>query len=223
MFWFTIALVIVTILFLVLGVLLTAFAQGNGISANGDKLFPFIATQSGLGSLITYAFVFGLIAAAFSSADSSMASLATSASIDLWGIKEGKEGVKRRKNMHIFMAISLWICVISFYYFIQNESVIEQLLLVAGYTYGPLLGLFLFGIFSKKHIRDNFAPVVCLLAPIITYYVANECQKRFGFDFGFLVLALNGMLSFIFLWISGLGLPMYQGTSPSKSTSKSSE
>ncbi len=222
MFWFTIALVLVTILFLVLGVLLTAYAKHHGILAQGDRLFPIVATQSGLGWVMTYAFVFGLIAAAFSSADSSMASLATSASIDLWEINDGKEGVKQRKSMHVIMAFALWICVVSFYYFIKNESVIEQLLLVAGYTYGPLLGLFLLGIFSKRKLRDRFAPVICVLAPVITYYVANESQRRLGFDFGFLVLALNGLLSFSLLWISGIGLPIYQRRSPSKSTSKSS-
>lgn len=221
MFWFTIALVIVTLLFLVLGVLLTAYAQNLGISASGDALFPEVATQSGLGQLFAFTFVFGLIAAAFSSADSSMASLATSASIDLWEIQKGEKGIQQRKKMHVFMALLLWICIVIFFYLIENESVIAQLLLFAGYTYGPLLGLFLFGIFSKRKIRDTFAPFICIAAPLLTYSIAVFSKTKFGFDFGFFVLAINGSISGLFLWISSIGLPVYKGTSPSESTTKS--
>lgn len=221
MFWFTIALVFVTFLFLALGVLLVAFAQSNGIAASGDNLFPSVATQSGLSVILAYVFVFGLIAAAFSSADSSMTSLATSASIDLWGIKEERKGIKQRKQMHRFMAFLLWLCMVLFYYLIKNQSVIEQLLLFAGYTYGPLLGLFLLGISSKRQIRDKWAPLICIATPLITYFIAMQCKLYFNFDFGFFVLALNGGLSILFLWVSGLGLPMYQDTTPSKSTAKS--
>lgn len=220
MFWFTIALVIVTLLFLVLGTLLTAYAKVNGVLATGDALYPEIAMHSGLGKLFSYTFVFGLIAAAFSSADSSMASLTTTASIDLWGIKKGKKSIKQRKLTHILIGFVLWLCIILFYYLIKNESVIEQLLLFAGFTYGPLLGLFVFGIFSKRQIRDAYTPFVCIVAPIMTYYVSVLSKTHLSFDFGFLVLALNGVLSILFLWILSVGLPMNEGTSPSKPTSK---
>ena len=221
MFWFTIALVVVTVLFLVLGVLLSAYAQSKGITAAGDDLFPMIATQSGLGAVVSYAFVFGLIAAAFSSADSSMTSLATSASIDLWGIESGEKGIKQRKKIHFTMAVILWLCIVLFYYIIRDESVIAQLLLFAGYTYGPLLGLFLLGIFSKTQLRDGLVPYICVVAPVLSYGITALCKTTFGFDFGFFVLALNGAISALLLWISGIGLPMYQRTSPSESTSKS--
>ena len=221
MLWFTIALVIVTLLFLVLGVLLSAYAQSKGISAAGDDLFPMIATQSTLGTVVAYAFVFGLIAAAFSSADSSMTSLATSASIDLWGIASGKKGIQQRKKIHFIMAVVLWLCIVLFYYFIRDESVIAQLLLFAGYTYGPLLALFLLGIFSNLQIRDGLVPYLCIAAPTISYGVALLCKTTLGFEFGFFVLALNGVISALLLWVSGIGLPMYQRTSPSKSTAKS--
>ena len=221
MFWFTIALVVVTVLFLVLGVLLSAYAQSKGIAAAGDNLFPMIATQSGLGAVVSYAFVFGLIAAAFSSADSSMTSLATSASIDLWGIESGEKGIKQRKKIHFTMAVILWLCIVLFYYIIRDESVIAQLLLFAGYTYGPLLGLFLLGIFSKTRLRDGLVPYICVVAPVLSYGITALCKTTFGFDFGFFVLALNGAISALLLWISGIGLPMYQRTSPSESTSKS--
>ena len=221
MFWFTIALVVVTVLFLVLGVLLSAYAQSKGIAAAGDDLFPMIATQSGLGAVVAYAFVFGLIAAAFSSADSSMTSLATSASIDLWGIESGEKGIKQRKKIHFTMAVILWLCIVLFYYIIRDESVIAQLLLFAGYTYGPLLGLFLLGIFSKTRLRDGLVPYICVVAPVLSYGITALCKTTFSFDFGFFVLALNGAISALLLWISGIGLPMYQRTSPSESTSKS--
>ena len=221
MFWFTIALVVVTVLFLILGVLLSAYAQSKGIAAAGDDLFPMIATQSGLGAVVSYAFVFGLIAAAFSSADSSMTSLATSASIDLWGIESGEKGIKQRKKIHFAMAVILWLCIVLFYYIVRDESVIAQLLLFAGYTYGPLLGLFLLGIFSKTQLRDGLVPYICVVAPVLSYVITALCKTTFGFDFGFFVLALNGAISALLLWISGIGLPIYQRTSPSESTSKS--
>ena len=221
MFWFTIALVVVTLMFLILGVLLSAYAQSKGIAAAGDDLFPTVATQLGLGAVVSYAFVFGLIAAAYSSADSSMTSLATSASIDLWGIESGEKGIQQRKKIHFTMAVILWLCIVLFYYIVRDESVIAQLLLFAGYTYGPLLGLFLLGIFSKKQIRDGLAPYICVVAPVLSYGITVFCKATFGFDFGFFVLALNGAISALLLWISGVGLPMYQRTSPSESTSKS--
>ena len=221
MFWFTIALVVVTLMFLILGVLLSAYAQSKGIAAAGDDLFPTVATQSGLGAVVSYAFVFGLIAAAFSSADSSMTSLATSASIDLWGIESGEKGIQQRKKIHFTMAVILWLCIVLFYYIVRDESVIAQLLLFAGYTYGPLLGLFLLGIFSKKQIRDGLAPYICVVAPVLSYGITVFCKATFGFDFGFFVLALNGAISALLLWISVVGLPIYQRTSPSESTSKS--
>ena len=221
MLWFTIALIIVTLLFLVLGVLLSAYAQSKGMVATGDDLFPMMATQSDLGTGVSYVFIFGLIAAAFSSADSSMTSLATSASIDLWGIKSGEKGIKQRKKIHFTMAVVLWLCIVLFYYIIRDESVIAQLLVFAGYTYGPLLGLFVLGIFSKLQIRDGLVPYICVAAPIISYGIAVLCKTKLGFDFGFFVLALNGAISAMLLWISGIGLPMYQRTSPSEATSKS--
>jgi Na+/proline symporter len=221
MFWFTIIMVVVTLLFLILGVLLSAYAQSKGIAAAGDNLFPTIATQSDLGAVVAYAFVFGLIAAAFSSADSSMTSLTTSASIDLLKIQSGEKGIKQRKRIHFTITIVLWLCIVLFYYIVRNESVIAQLLLFAGYTYGPLLGLFLLGICSKLQIRDALAPYICIAAPIMTYCVALIFKALFGFEFGFFVLALNGAISALLLWISGFGLPVYQRTSPSKSTSKS--
>jgi hypothetical protein len=99
--------------------------------------------------------------------------------------------------------------------------VIAQLLLFAGYTYGPLLALFLLGIFSNLQIRDGLVPYLCIAAPTISYGVAVLCKTNLGFEFGFFVLALNGAISALLLWVSGIGLPMYQRTSPSESTAKS--
>lgn len=221
MFWFTLALIFVTCLFLVLGVLLTAYATANGISTSGDNLFALIATQSGLGNVLAYTFVMGLIAAAFSSADSSLTSLTTSVSVDLWRIDKGAKGIRQRKKIHISTALVLWLCIVSFYYLIKDESVIKQLLFFAGYTYGPLLGLFLFGIFTNRNVKDNWVPVLCVISPVLSYFITTYVKNKYGFDFGFFVLALNGFLMIVMLFLSGIGLPVYQRTSPSKATSKS--
>jgi hypothetical protein len=119
------------------------------------------------------------------------------------------------------MVIVLWLCIVLFYYFIRDESVIAQLLLFAGYTYGPLLGLFLLGIFSNLQVRDGLVPCIALLAPVLSYGIAVLFKTTFGFDFGFFVLALNGTISALLLWFSGIGLPMYKRTSPSESTAES--
>lgn len=223
MFWFTLSLILVTCLFLILGVLLTAYATSKGIIVSGDHLFPVIATQSGLGHVLAYAFVFGLIAAAFSSADSSLTSLTTSVSIDLWRIDKGAKGIKQRKKIHFITAVVLWLSIVVFYYQIRDESVIKQLLLFAGYTYGPLLGLFLLGIFSNRNIKDKWVPLICISSPLLSYFISTTAKELYGFDFGFFVLALNGLLTLVMLYLSGIGLPVYQGTSPSKSTTKSSQ
>jgi Na+/proline symporter len=223
MLWFTLALILVTISFLILGVLLTAYSSTHGLHATGDYLFGVVATKSGLGTVLTAAFVLGLIAAAFSSADSSLTSLTTSISIDLWRIEKGANGIKQRKKIHISTALVLWLCIVTFYYFIKDESVIKQLLLFAGYTYGPLLGLFLMGIYTKRKVRDSWVPSICILTPVFSYLIVLGAKGMYGFDFGFLVLALNGFLTLLMLHLSGIGLPVYQRTSPGESTSKSGE
>jgi len=200
MFWFTIVLVFANLLFLTLGVLLTEYASQNGISASKDDLFPIIATQGSLGVGIAAFFVLGLIAAAYSSADSALTALTTSFSIDIMDIEKRYTREKQetvRKLIHIGISILLILVIISFKYIIKDESVIAKLFVFAGYTYGPLLGMYSFGMFTKWQIKDKWVPVVAILSPLLCYLISDNSEVWFGFEFGFFVIILNGLLTFL--------------------------
>jgi len=204
MFWFTIVLVIVNFFFLALGVLLTDYAQKNGIDAHKDELFPIIATKGTLGLATAIFFLLGLIAAAYSSADSALTSLTTSFSIDILEIdkkKNEQDQEKTRKKIHILFSFVLIATILIFKYFIANESVIAKIFTFANYTYGPLLGLYAFGLFTKTKVRDKFVPYICIASPVITYLINLFCLKYFNFDFGFALLILNGIITFTGLFI----------------------
>ena len=204
MFWFTIVLVIVNFFFLALGVLLTDYAQQNGIDAHKDQLFPIIATKGTLGLATAMFFLLGLIAAAYSSADSALTSLTTSFSIDILEIdkkKDKNEQEKIRKKIHIFFSFILIATILIFKYFIADASVIAKIFTFAGYTYGPLLGLYAFGMFTKLNVKDKMVPFICLIAPVLTYFISYYSKEKLGFDFGFFVLVLNGFLTFVGLYL----------------------
>ena len=200
MFWFTIVLVIVNFFFLALGVLLTDYAQRNGIDAHKDELFPIIATKGTLGLVTAMFFLLGLIAAAYSSADSALTSLTTSFSIDILEInkKEDKTAQEKiRKKVHILFSFVLIATILVFKYFIADVSVIAKIFTFAGYTYGPLLGLYAFGLFTKLNVKDKAVPFICLISPVLTYVISFYSKEKLGFDFGFFVLVLNGALTFL--------------------------
>jgi Na+/proline symporter len=200
MFWFTIVLVIVNFFFLALGILLTDYAQRNGIDAHKDQLFPIIATKGTLGLATAMFFLLGLIAAAYSSADSALTSLTTSFSIDILEIdkkKDTKEQEKIRKRIHILFSFVLIATILIFKYFIADASVIAKIFTFAGYTYGPLLGLYAFGLFTKLNVKDKAVPFICIIAPILTYLIGFYSKEKLGFDFGFALLVLNGALTFL--------------------------
>ncbi len=200
MFWFTIVLVFVNLLFMALGVLLTEYARTNGIDASKDDLFPVLATQSGLGLGIATFFILGLIAAAYSSADSALTSLTTSFSIDIMDIEKKYSPAKQerlRKQIHVGVSIVLILVIIAFKYIIKDESVIAKLFVFAGYTYGPLLGLYSFGLFTRLNIKDRLVPAIAIASPILTYIISINSLAWFGFEFGFFVLILNGLLTFL--------------------------
>ncbi|MFD2516712.1 sodium:solute symporter [Salinimicrobium flavum] len=200
MFWFTIVLVFVNLLFMALGVLLTEYARTNGIDASKDELFPVLATQSGLGLGIATFFILGLIAAAYSSADSALTSLTTSFSIDIMDIEKKYTPEKQermRKQIHVGVSVVLILVIIAFKYIIKDESVIAKLFVFAGYTYGPLLGLYSFGLFTRLNIKDRLVPAIAIASPILTYLISINSLAWFGFEFGFFVLILNGLLTFL--------------------------
>jgi len=204
MFWFTIVLVIVNFFFLALGVLLTDYAQQNGIDAHKDQLFPIIATKGSLGLATAIFFLLGLIAAAYSSADSALTSLTTSFSIDILEIdkkKDKKTQEKIRKKIHVLFSFILIATILIFKYFIANESVIAKIFTFANYTYGPLLGLYAFGLFTKYQLKDKWVPLVCILAPFVSYLLNYLLLIFLNFDFGFALLIVNGLLTVIGLYL----------------------
>ncbi|WP_299251358.1 sodium:solute symporter [uncultured Lacinutrix sp.] len=203
MFWFTLVLTIVNFVFLSLGLLLTVYAQKNGIDAHKDDLFPILA-KNHLGVGVFAFFLLGLIAAAYSSADSALTSLTTSFSIDILDIEKKhtpEKQVKIRKRIHILISFILILVIVAFKYIIKDASVIAKLFVFAGYTYGPLLGLYAFGLFTKWQVRDKIVPIIAILSPILSYIISVNSLKWFGFEFGFFILILNGFITFLGLLI----------------------
>ncbi len=199
-FWFTIVLTIVNFLFLFLGLLLFSYAKINGITAVGDELFPEIATSGELGFALALFFVVGLIAAAYSSADSALTSLTTSISVDLLQIQKRftmKQQVVIRKRVHVLVAVILIGIMMIYKYAITDTSIINSLFEFAGYTYGPLLGLYSFGLFTRMKARDLYIPYIAILSPILTYMISLFLSYYFSFELGFFVLIVNGLLSFL--------------------------
>ncbi|WP_027125339.1 sodium:solute symporter [Gelidibacter mesophilus] len=199
MFWFTIILTLVNFVILSLGLLLTVYAQQNGIDAHKDELFPILAKEH-LGIGVFVFFLLGLIAAAYSSADSTLTALTTSFSIDILDIEKKYDAAQQvaiRKRIHIVISFVLIVIIIAFKYVIKDESVIAKLLVFAGYTYGPLLGLYAFGLFTKWQVRDKLVPIVAILSPILSYLLSINSLRWFGFEFGAFILILNGALTFL--------------------------
>ncbi len=198
MFWLSIVLVFVNLIFLSLGVLLYDFADINGISEIGDKLYPAVALSGELGLAVAVFFLVGLIAAAYSSADSALTALTTSFCVDILDIKKRpeNEGKKLRKQVHFGFSIVLLLVILAFKYTVE-ESVIKELFVAAGYTYGPLLGLYAFGLFTKWKVKDKFVPIVAIISPLLCYALAQNSEDLIGYKFGFELLILNGFLTFL--------------------------
>jgi len=203
-------LIIVNFIFLILGALLFIYAQKFHVSIpvidgklKTDLLFPEIALNSNLGIYIGIVFILGLIAAAYSSADSALTSLTTSFCIDFLDIENKEKSTQKhiRKKTHVLISILLIIIIIVFKYLL-HDNVISSLLQVASYTYGPLLGLFSFGIFTKYIIKDRYVWIVAAVSVIISYFT-NAYSAYFlnGYIFGYELLIVNGLLTFIGLYL----------------------
>ncbi|HEC41980.1 MAG TPA: sodium:solute symporter [Bacteroides sp.] len=205
MYWMSISLIPVNLLFLSLGALLFIFASQFAISLpeQSDDLFPLIATQGHLPPVVTVFFILGLVAAAYSSADSALTSLTTSFTVDILnGSKLSEEKLKRMRMMvHIGISLTL-LFVILLFRAINNQSVISAVFTVAGYTYGPLLGFYSFGLFTKYKVKDRWAPLVAIASPILCYIISSNSEVLLnGYNFGFELLILNGLLTFFGLFI----------------------
>ena len=206
MITFSLISVGVNFLFLFLGGLLYVFASSQNINIKGDDLFPTVAL-SYLPSFVAIIFIIGLISALFPSADGALTALTSSFCIDILGLKRNpslteKQTKRTRIIVHVTFAIIFFICIMIFKW-INDKSIINVILTVAGYTYGPLLGLFLFGIFTKKVLPQNaWIVVICLAAPDLSYILSIHSSGWFGgYSVGIELLLINGLLTFAGLLI----------------------
>ena len=208
MYSYGVSFVPVNLLFLSLGVLLLLLAsqQGLALPEAGDDILPFFAAEGRLGFATLVFFTIGIIAAAFSSADSALTALTTSFCIDILGIErtDDQHAEKKRKWSHFFISV-VFIGFILLFKAANNDSIIDAIYTIASYTYGPLLGLFAFGLFTKWQPRDKFVPVVAILSPFVCYAIDRAVYESTGYQFGYEMLMFNGLLTFVGLSLLSIG------------------
>ena len=199
-FWFCVILVVVNFLFLSLGVFLYQLAEAKSIAlpARTDSLFPLLAVNE-FSTLGTVIFLLGITAAAYSSADSALTALTTSFCVDFLGFKRENFAVNKPLRIRVHFGFSLILfVVILIFQAINDQSVINSIFIAAGYTYGPLLGLFSFGILTKWQLNDRFVPYVCIASPLASYIINLNSEAWLGgYQFGFEILILNGLITFL--------------------------
>lgn len=197
----------VNFLFLSLGVLLLSLAaqQNIALPALNDDILPMFCTSGILGHSILVFFTIGIIAAAFSSADSALTALTTSFCVDILGVeKEKAHKAKRTRLMTHFLISILFAIIILIFKAVNSRSVIDAIYMIASYTYGPLLGLFVFGLFTKKHPRDKYVPYICILSPLICFATDYLMKQYTGYAFGYEMLMVNGAITFFGLWAASV-------------------
>jgi Na+/proline symporter len=202
MFWFCMILILVNVLFISLGALLYILSDAKSIPipALTDHLYPIIATQY-LPPIVGIFFILGITASNYASADSALAALTTSFCIDFLNFEKNGDKPKVRTLVHLGYS-ALFVIMILVFKKINDGAVIKQLFTLAGYTYGPLLGLFSFGIMTKRVLRDKMSLWICIAAPLITYILSSNSKEWFnGYQMGFELLIINGLLTFAGLWI----------------------
>ncbi|WP_025763797.1 sodium:solute symporter [Dyadobacter tibetensis] len=204
MFWFTAVLVVVNFLFLSLGALLYVYAEAKGIAltAKTDDFYPMLALNH-LGLLVGVTFLLGITAATYASSDSALTALTTAFCVDFMNIEKKAEAERSKTKFWVHIGFSaLFYLVILVFNKMNNKEVITAIFDLAGYTYGPLLGLFAFGAFLKRPVIDKWVPIVCIIAPIMTYLLNIYSAELFnGYKIGFERLILNGVITFIGLYL----------------------
>ena len=206
MFTFSLVLIVVNLMFLFLGAILLIYINHNsiGLPARTDDIFSTISINY-LGPVAGLVFVIGLISAAYPSADGALTSLTTSFCIDFLGLEKNTHLSESKKLnirylVHICFAFIL-LFVIVFFRAVNDRAVIDKLFTVAGYTYGPLLGLYTFGLFTKYKINDKFVPVITIFSPVICYILSSHSEIWFnGYKFGFELLIINGLITLLGLF-----------------------
>jgi Na+/proline symporter len=193
------AFVPANLLFLALGVLLT-MVLGTGLK--GDELLPTFVQHSTLNTLpstlTSYLFIIGIVAASFSSADSALTSLTTCYCVD---IRRQPDNEMLRKRMHVTMCC-IFVLFILLFRAVNSTSLIDAVYILASYTYGPLLGLFAFGLFTHRQPTDRLVPYICIASPLLCYVLDSVSQQCWGYRFGYELLMLNGLMTFSGLWLS---------------------
>lgn len=199
MYWYGSAFVPLNFLFLLLGVLMLQYSVENGIvlPTNPDAYLPFFVSEGHLGVVASVCFVVGVVAATFSSADSSLTSLTTSYCVD---IADHRENVNYRKRVHVAFSVLLviLICLIEQ---INSRSLIDLIYVMVSYTYGPLLGLFAFGLFTRRAANDKAIPYIAVASPVLCFLIDVLSKSVFGYSFGYELLILNGAITFAGLWL----------------------
>ena len=195
------AFVPANLLFMALGVLLMMLAQKDGVAlpASGDELLPMFAATGRLGSTVVVLFTIGIVAASFSSADSALTALTTSYCVDIRQ-REGDEQLRRRAHIGIAVVFGLFILMFKT---LNSTSVIDAIYIMCSYTYGPLLGLFAFGLFTNRKPCDKLVPYIAVASPLVCFVLEKTAMQCWGYKFGYELLMINGLLTFVGLYVSG--------------------
>ncbi len=195
------AFVPANMLFMALGVLLMLLAQKQNVAlpAMGDELLPMFAATGALGQSVVVLFSLGIVAASFSSADSALTAMTTSFCVD---IKEKADDEKLRKRVHIGMAV-IFATLILMVDAVNSTSVIDAIYILCSYTYGPLLGLFAYGLLTNRGVNDCVVPYIAIASPLICFALDKTVASTTGYQFGYELLMLNGLLTFLGLFLSG--------------------
>ncbi|MDD3107583.1 MAG: sodium:solute symporter, partial [Alistipes sp.] len=207
--------------FLVLGVLLYLYADQTGVAlpAKSDQLFPMIATQGYFPGIVGLLFVLGLISAAYSAAGSALTALTTSFTVDILETPKRaseQQTARIRRRVHIGMAAVMGGVILLFEW-LNHTSVIDAVYILASYTYGPILGMFAFGILTRKPIRDRWVPLVALLSPLLCWILQHYSQIWFeGYKFSYELLIFNAVFTFIGLGVLGIGVSHAASPAPRK-------
>lgn len=193
------AFVPANLLFLSLGILLMMLSHREGIAipCATDDLLPMFAATGSLGSLVIVLFTIGIVAASFSSADSAMTALTTTWCID---IMEKKDDERLRKRTHLGFALLFVVFILAFKA-LNSTSVIDAIYIICSYTYGPLLGLFTFGLFTRWQVKDRYVPYIAIISPVICFAIETITRQTTGYEFGYELLMVNGLLTFVGLYL----------------------
>ena len=206
MYWFTLIMLIVNLLFLTLGALLYLYINSKGIAAPArpDDLYPTLALKH-FGWFAGLCFLLGIIASSYASADSALAALTTSFCFDFLDFNKKTEKQRQQQKFMVHVGFSLlFLIIIVVFREYNNQSVITSVLKMASYTYGPLLGLFAFGLLTQRSVKDQWytVPLVCIAAPLLTLVISSNSEQWFnGYKFSFELLLLNGFICFMGLWL----------------------